>query len=83
MGTDLVSSRNMAAPDHLVLVAAILNAGVLLRLYRRGSAERRKQAIMRLALAVREALTKGDPGDYEKYLRATIEAIHPKEADPL
>lgn len=81
---DLVSERNMAAPERpIALMAAILNAGVLVRLYRRGSAARRQQAILRMALAVREALTRGDPADYEKYLRATLDALRPKEDDPL
>ena len=70
-----------AAPDTAVLVAAILNAGWMVRNYalQRNAGERlrRHQAIRKMGLEVREAFTSSD--DYEALLGAVVDALRPQE----
>lgn len=70
------------APDTADLVSAILNDWYTVRHYYRGARsgigrERRRQAIQKLGLTVREAFNKSD--DFEALLSAVIEGAKAKD----
>lgn len=76
----------MAAPDTTHHVAAILNAGWMVRNYARGgrsSIQRteRQQAIQRLGLTVRDAFSVSS--DFEPLLVAVVDSLRPKDDPPF
>ena len=76
-----LARRYIVVPrDVDLMLAAIRNAGWLVRCYRRGSKEKRRQALLRMGVTVREAFLKSD--DYEKLLQAVVDGLRPKEDDP-
>jgi hypothetical protein len=69
-----------------LLVAAILNAGWMVRHYQRGGRSsihrlERQQAIQRLGLTIRDAFSKSD--DFEPLLVAVVDALRPKDDPPF
>jgi hypothetical protein len=76
----------LASPDVTHHVAAILNAGWMVRHYVRGGRSqiqklRRKQAIQFLGATVREAFNASD--DYEALLVAVVDGLRPKDDPPF
>ena len=72
-------------PDTGLLIAAILNAGWMVRNYalkrtRRGRLQR-AQAIQRMGLTVRDAFERSD--DYEALLGAVVDGLRPKDNQPF
>ena len=74
----------MSAPDTASLVAAILNACWMVRHYARGArqtvspmAARRREAIRKLGLIVRDAFARSD--DFEPLLAAIVDGLVPRE----
>lgn len=78
----------MLARDTESFVALILNDGWLVRHYARGGrmrptstmALRRRQAIHKLGLTVREAFNLSD--DFEALLAAVVDALRPRDESP-
>lgn len=72
-------------PDRGDLVAAILNAGWMVRHYSRGRSGlgklRRDQAIIAMGEAVRHAFSSST--DYESLLAAVADALRPKDEAPF
>jgi hypothetical protein len=76
----------LASSDVTHHVAAILNAGYMVRYYARGGRTQigklqRKQAIQFMGLAVREAFNTSD--DYEALLVAVVDGLRPKDDPPF
>lgn len=74
------------APDLAQLIAAILNAGYMVRHYARGGRTRlhrtqRAQAIQQLGLIVREAFNQSE--DFEALLAAVVDALRPRDEPPF
>lgn len=73
-------------PSTAALVAAILNAGWMVRHYARGGRTQihrleRAQAIQRLGLEVRHAFNASD--DFEQLLAAVVDALRPRDEPPF
>jgi hypothetical protein len=67
-------------------VAAILNAGYMVRHHSRGgrssiSRPERSRAILQLGVVVRDAFTNSD--DYEALLAAVVDALRPRDDPPF
>lgn len=75
------------APDTGRLVAAILNAGYMVRHYARGGRltflmrEERAEAIRHMGLTVRDAFNKSD--DFEPLLVAVVDGLRPRDDPPF
>ena len=74
------------APDSAQLVAAILNAGYMVRHYARGartSIQRveRAQAVKHMGLTVRYAFDRSE--DFEILLAAVVDGLRPKDNPPF
>jgi hypothetical protein len=67
-------------PDPSVVVAAILNDAWMVRHYWRDKL-RRRQAILKLGLTVREAFNTCD--DYEVLLTAVVDGLRPHDRPPF
>ncbi len=68
--------------DTAALVAAILNAGYMVRFYARPvQREQRREAILALGLAVREAFNASE--DFETLLAAVADALRPRDERPF
>lgn len=77
------------APDPAAHVAAILNAGWMVRHYRRGartsiSRTERQQALQHLGLIVREAFTRANRAEeFELLLAAICDGLRPRDEQPF
>jgi hypothetical protein len=73
------------APDTATLVAAILNAGWMVRHYglqrNRTDRARRAQAIQSMGLTVRDAFNRSD--DFEALLGAVVDGLRPRDERPF
>ena len=84
---DLVLASPAARARHTAaLVAAILNAGFMVRHYARGARGRlqraeRTQAIQHMGLAVREAFNRSE--DFEPLLAAVVDGLRPRDEPPF
>jgi hypothetical protein len=69
-------------PDPTGLVSAILNDAWMVRHYARGFHKlKRRQAILKLGLTVREAFNSCD--DYEVLLAAVVDGLRPHDRSPF
>lgn len=70
------------APDPAALVAAILNAGYMVRYYPRpGQRAQRAAAIVTLGLAIRAAFNASD--NFEPLIAAVADAVRPRDERPF
>lgn len=74
------------SPDTASLVAAILNAGYMVRHYARGGRtaiqrRERQEAIRRMGLAVRDAFNQSE--DFESLLAAVADGVRPQDDAPF
>lgn len=72
--------------DPVQLVSMLLNAAWMVRHYARGGRSsigrlERKQAILAMGLAVREAFSKSD--DFESLLAAIVDGLRPRDDPPF
>lgn len=81
-----IARQLMGPTDTAALVAAILNAGFMVRHYARGARGRlqraeRTQAIQHMGLAVREAFNRSE--DFEPLLAAVVDGLRPRDEPPF